>query len=199
MHRRRSGPCGDLRAHSCVRLSPSNACRVHRTSAPARCDRHRVRLVRGSAIGRSRAVASRRGCHPGGPTWRCQRHQPVAAGANEGRACSGPDSTSPSGPSSSTCVSRRVASSSWNGRPCPGPGGGVLVDNLVGSRRPTYQELSARRSDAIHVRVEGRADGSPAVDYTINAQVGVPLMTGPQESAAPVNHVVPLGTWSRGR
>ena len=73
----------------------------------------------------------------------------------------------------------------------PGPGGGVLVDNLVGSRRPTYQELAARRTDAIHVRVEGRSDGSPAVDYTINAEVGVPLMTGPLESAAPVNHVVP--------
>jgi 2-methylfumaryl-CoA isomerase len=39
--------------------------------------------------------------------------------------------------------------------------------------------------------VEGRSNGAPAVDYTINAEVGVPLMTGPQDSAAPVNHVVP--------
>jgi 2-methylfumaryl-CoA isomerase len=73
----------------------------------------------------------------------------------------------------------------------PGPDGGILIDNMVGRRRLTYEELAARRADVIHLRIEGRADGSPAVDYTVNAEVGVPDMTGPHESGAPVNHVVP--------
>src|SRR5262245_1668750 len=38
----------------------------------------------------------------------------------------------------------------------------------------------------------GWPDGTTAVDYTINAAVGYPLMTGPPQSAdAPVNHVLP--------
>ena len=73
----------------------------------------------------------------------------------------------------------------------PGPGAGILVDNLVGSRRPKYEELQARRADVIHVHLEGKPDGTPAVDYSVNAETGVPLMTGPQDSASPVNHVLP--------
>lgn len=73
----------------------------------------------------------------------------------------------------------------------PGAGGGIFVDNMVGKRRLTHAELMSRREDVIHVHVEGRSDGSPAVDYTINAEVGVPQMTGPEGAAAPVNHVVP--------
>ena len=73
----------------------------------------------------------------------------------------------------------------------PGPGAGILLDNMVGKRRLTYEDLRARRPDVIHVHIQGRADGPPAVDYTINAEVGVPQMTGPEIAAAPVNHVVP--------
>ncbi|WP_270889625.1 CoA transferase [Pedococcus sp. 5OH_020] len=72
-----------------------------------------------------------------------------------------------------------------------GPGGGVFIDNLVGARRLRYEELAARREDVIHVHVEGRRNGKPAVDYSINAEVGVPLMTGPAETGVPVNHVLP--------
>jgi len=72
-----------------------------------------------------------------------------------------------------------------------GPTGGVLLDNMVGKRRITYDELSRRRADVVHVHVEGKSDGSPAVDYTVNAEIGVPLMTGPAEVQTPVNHVVP--------
>jgi 2-methylfumaryl-CoA isomerase len=74
---------------------------------------------------------------------------------------------------------------------CSGHDGGVLIDNLVGARRLRYEQLSARRADAIHVHVEGRRNGRPAVDYSINAEVGVPLMTGAAETAVPVNHVLP--------
>lgn len=69
--------------------------------------------------------------------------------------------------------------------------GGVYVDNLVGARRLRYEQLAERRPDVIHVHVEGRRNGKPAVDYSINAEVGVPLMTGPVDAAVPVNHVLP--------
>ena len=47
------------------------------------------------------------------------------------------------------------------------------------------------RPDLIHVEVSGRADGGTGVDYTVNAGVGFPLVTGPAELATPVNHVLP--------
>lgn len=69
--------------------------------------------------------------------------------------------------------------------------GGVFIDNLVGARRLRYEQLAARRRDVIHVHIEGRRNGNPAVDYSINAEVGVPLMTGPADASVPVNHVLP--------
>jgi 2-methylfumaryl-CoA isomerase len=73
----------------------------------------------------------------------------------------------------------------------PGPDHGIFLDNLVGRHRLTYENLVERRPDVIHMHIEGRSDGSPAVDYTINAEVGVPSMTGPAHSRTPVNHVLP--------
>jgi 2-methylfumaryl-CoA isomerase len=43
----------------------------------------------------------------------------------------------------------------------------------------------------IQVHIQGHADGRPAVDYTVNAEVGVPTITGPVGGAEPVNHVLP--------
>lgn len=74
----------------------------------------------------------------------------------------------------------------------PGEGGGVFLDNMVGRRRIRYEELTARRPDVIHVHVQGRSNGGPAVDYTVNAEVGVPQMTGPADTDVPSNHVVPI-------
>lgn len=73
----------------------------------------------------------------------------------------------------------------------PGPDSGVFVDNSVGRRWLSHETLSARRADLIHVRVQGHADGRPAVDYTVNAEVGIPTITGGEEGSAPVNHVLP--------
>ncbi|QCX26531.1 CoA transferase [Nocardioides jishulii] len=73
----------------------------------------------------------------------------------------------------------------------PGPDGGLVVDNLVGRPWLTHEALTARRADAIQVHIQGYNDGRPAVDYTVNAEIGVPQMTGPAGSADPVNHVVP--------
>ncbi|WP_018501727.1 CoA transferase [Parafrankia discariae] len=73
----------------------------------------------------------------------------------------------------------------------PGPDRGVLVDNVVGRRWMSYDTLATRRPDLIHLRVQGYPDGRPAVDYTVNAEVGLPGITGREEGGAPVNHVLP--------
>jgi 2-methylfumaryl-CoA isomerase len=51
--------------------------------------------------------------------------------------------------------------------------------------------LTERRADLIQVHIQGHADGRPAVDYTVNPEVGVPDITGPPGMAEPVNHVLP--------
>ena len=72
-----------------------------------------------------------------------------------------------------------------------GPGGGIVLTNSVGRRWLGYQALAARRPDVIHLQIEGHPDGSAAVDYTVNAGLGFPLLTGPAGHADPVNHVLP--------
>lgn len=73
----------------------------------------------------------------------------------------------------------------------PGEEGGLVLTNFPVRSFLSYERLAERREDMICVRVMGWADGAPAVDYTINAAVGVPLMTGPADRAEPVNHVLP--------
>lgn len=73
----------------------------------------------------------------------------------------------------------------------PGPDSGILLDNAAGRRRPRYEELAEQRSDVIHLHVQGFHDGRPAVDYTVNAGIGLPDMTGPEVLGAPVNQVLP--------
>ena len=73
----------------------------------------------------------------------------------------------------------------------PGPDRGLLIDNVVGRPWLAHEALRARRPDLIHLRVQGHPDGRPAVDYTVNAEVGLPRITGPEGASAPVNHVLP--------
>lgn len=73
----------------------------------------------------------------------------------------------------------------------PGETGGLFVTNFPAEGFLSYRALKALRDDLICVRVMGWADGGPAVDYTINAAVGLPLMTGPVGDDRPVNHVLP--------
>ncbi|WBP96186.1 CoA transferase [Mycolicibacterium neoaurum] len=68
---------------------------------------------------------------------------------------------------------------------------GVLITNVAGRQWHSYDELVSMRPDLIHVEISGRADGGTGVDYTVNAAVGFPLVTGPVECDAPVNHVLP--------
>ncbi|MGX1809190.1 CoA transferase [Nocardia sp. NPDC055321] len=73
-----------------------------------------------------------------------------------------------------------------------GPGGGILLTNAAGRDWHGYDTLSRRRPDLIHLEIPGRADGSTAVDYTVNAATGFPLVTGPPEHDGPINHAVPV-------
>jgi 2-methylfumaryl-CoA isomerase len=72
-----------------------------------------------------------------------------------------------------------------------GPGGGIVLTNAVGRPWLGYDQLARIRPDLIHLQIQGHHDGRPAVDYTVNAGMGVPLITGPEEYQAPVNHVLP--------
>lgn len=71
------------------------------------------------------------------------------------------------------------------------PEGGILLTNAVSLPWLSYEELVECSPNLIMVHIKGLSDGSPAVDYTVNAQVGLPLVTGPADSRAPVNHVLP--------
>ncbi len=68
---------------------------------------------------------------------------------------------------------------------------GVLITNVAGRQWHSYETLVASRPDLIHVEVSGRADGGTGVDYTVNAGIGFPMVTGPTAVADPVNHVLP--------
>lgn len=68
---------------------------------------------------------------------------------------------------------------------------GVLITNVAGREWHSYDTLTRLRPDLIHVEVSGRADGGTGVDYTVNAGLGFPMVTGPADLGSPVNHVLP--------
>lgn len=75
----------------------------------------------------------------------------------------------------------------------PGEAGGLFVTNFPVEGFLSYERLKALRDDLICVRVMGWADGAQGMDYTINAALGLPEMTGPADDDRPVNHV--LAAW----
>ncbi|MGP3776224.1 CoA transferase [Streptomyces sp. SDT5-1] len=72
-----------------------------------------------------------------------------------------------------------------------GAGGGIVLANSERHQELSYETLAARRPDLIHVLLTGRRDGSAAVDYTVQAATGFPQLTGPEDAAGPVNHLMP--------
>jgi 2-methylfumaryl-CoA isomerase len=72
-----------------------------------------------------------------------------------------------------------------------GAGGGIVLTNAPGRGLLGPASLTERRPDLIHLQVQGHHDGRAAVDYTVNAATGFPLITGPEDVAGPVNHVLP--------
>jgi crotonobetainyl-CoA:carnitine CoA-transferase CaiB-like acyl-CoA transferase len=88
------------------------------------------------------------------------------AGLNKGKRSVTLDLRSPDG---QRAVADLVASS--------GPDGGIVLTN-AGHPWLSYEALQHARPDLIHLRITGRHDGRPAVDYTVNAGLGFPLTTG---------------------
>lgn len=66
---------------------------------------------------------------------------------------------------------------------------GQCLTNFPVTGFMAHDRLAEGRADLITVRIMGMADGSPALDYTVNAAVGYPDMTGTGQE--PVNHVLP--------
>ncbi|MCR5878597.1 CoA transferase [Phenylobacterium sp. J367] len=123
----------------------------------------------------------------GGPDF---RRWPLAAngsslyweGLNKGKKSVALDLSSPAG--------RELAQALAT---APGPDAGLFVTNFPVDGFLSYEKLRALRDDLICVRVMGWADGSQGMDYTINAALGLPEMTGPVGDERPVNHV--LAAW----
>lgn len=83
----------------------------------------------------------------------------------------------------------------------PGDDAGLFLTNFPVEGFLSHANLAARRPDIITARIMGWADGKPALDYTVNAAVGVPDMTGPVDGTRPVNAVLPAwdllgGAWA---
>jgi 2-methylfumaryl-CoA isomerase len=68
---------------------------------------------------------------------------------------------------------------------------GMCLTNLPVADWMSYQRLSEARPDVILAVITGNPDGSVAVDYTVNAALGFPWITGPEAWDGPVNHVLP--------
>lgn len=75
----------------------------------------------------------------------------------------------------------------------PGDDAGLFVSNFPAKGFLSHDNLARHREDLITVRIMGWADGRNAVDYTMNAITGLPLMTGDADLPPdqPVNHVLP--------
>jgi 2-methylfumaryl-CoA isomerase len=76
----------------------------------------------------------------------------------------------------------------------PGTGAGIVLTNLPPLSGLDYASLEAARADMIMLRLIGNRDGTAAVDYTVNAASGFPLVTGPQNDEGgrkPINNVLP--------
>lgn len=72
---------------------------------------------------------------------------------------------------------------------------GQCITNLPEQSFLSHAAMQAQREDMISVRIMGWHDGRQAMDFTVNAASGYPLMCGPedwdQQSAPPVNQVLP--------
>ncbi len=72
---------------------------------------------------------------------------------------------------------------------------GQVVTNLPEKSFLSHFAMSAGRPDLVSVRIMGWHDGRQAMDFTVNAATGYPLMCGPEEwdpaTAPPVNQVLP--------
>jgi 2-methylfumaryl-CoA isomerase len=72
---------------------------------------------------------------------------------------------------------------------------GQMITNLPVNSFMSHDKLAEGREDLVSVRIMGWHDGRQAMDFTVNAASGYPLMCGPEDwdpaTAPPVNQVLP--------
>ena len=72
---------------------------------------------------------------------------------------------------------------------------GVLITNLPVDSFLSHAAIAAECPELVSVRIMGWHDGRQAMDFTVNAASGYPLMTGPADwdadTATPINQVLP--------
>lgn len=78
---------------------------------------------------------------------------------------------------------------------------GIFLTNFPARGWLDYARLRSFRDDLVMLNVTGDHLGRSEVDYTVNAAMGFPMVTGPKDAAGPVNHVLPAwdaitGLWA---
>ena len=68
---------------------------------------------------------------------------------------------------------------------------GTFLTNFPARGWMAPERLTARRADLVMVAITGNRDGTTAVDYTVNAAMGFPMVTGPAGGTEPINSVLP--------
>ncbi len=66
---------------------------------------------------------------------------------------------------------------------------GTFLTNFPARGWMSWESLVAQRPDLVMLAITGNRDGTTALDYTVNAAIGYPAVTGPVDHPDPVNHV----------
>src|SRR5680860_920024 len=107
-------------------------------------------------------------------------HSLYWAGLNKGKRSIAVDARSPEGQE----LIRALVTA-------PGPDAGIFLSNFPATGWLADERLRVDRPDLVYLNITGNPDGSTAVDYTVNAAAGFPLVTGPVGTVVPTNHVLP--------
>jgi 2-methylfumaryl-CoA isomerase len=73
----------------------------------------------------------------------------------------------------------------------PGDNAGMFLTNFPPRGWLDHDKLRAQRADLIQLTLMGDRHGGSAVDYTVNARIGIPYFTGDPSETGAVNHVLP--------
>lgn len=73
----------------------------------------------------------------------------------------------------------------------PGADAGIFLTNFPARGWMSYESLRDHREDLIMVALQGNADGSSEVDYTVHPATGFPWATGPRYLSEPMNSALP--------
>ena len=73
----------------------------------------------------------------------------------------------------------------------PGEDAGYFLTNFPAKGWLSFDNLRQRREDLIMLNILGNHDGTTALDYTVNAAMGYPSVTGPEGFDGVINHVLP--------